>query len=91
MLALLKSTGAWAVLALAGFASGYGTDATAQREETPAAVLAPCPDVRTPLGPGPLERSSFSESGDARSEAAAAALSGGTGLGGEISRPLPAL
>ena len=92
MLAAFKSTSSWAIwLALTGFASGYGTDAAAQREETPAVVPAPCPEVRTALGRGGMERSGFGENGDVRSEAAAAALSGGTGFGGEISRPLPAL
>ncbi|MEO8182453.1 MAG: hypothetical protein ABI895_26755 [Deltaproteobacteria bacterium] len=92
MLALFKPTGSsrWWV-ALLGFASGYGTNAAAHREAAPAAVAAARPAVSSALGIGGAERSVLGEQVDVQSEAAAAALSGGTGLGGGILQPLPAL
>jgi len=92
MLTLFKSTGSsgW-LIALLGFASGYGTNAAAHREVAPAVAAAARPAVRSALGIGGAERSVTGEQGDVQSEAAAAALSGSAALGGGILQPLSAL
>jgi hypothetical protein len=113
MLALLESRSTWGgVIALVGFATGYGTDAAARREGDAgvgAAVsslagssIAGSPVSRGPApgiggtgiggtGIGGMGIGGMGERADVPYEALAAALSSGAGLGGEISRPLPAL
>jgi hypothetical protein len=91
VVALLKS-GSWGwLIALAGFASGYGTNAATHRLEAAAAGRAPRTLVSSASGLSGVERGASVQPIDVKSEAAEAALSSGTALGGEIMQPLPAL
>ena len=77
---------------LAGFTTGSGADAAARREGEAgvAASRGAAPGIGG-MSLGGRGRSAFDERADLLSEAVAAALSSGAGLGGEISRALPAL
>lgn len=93
MVDLLKSLSSWGgVVVWAGLTTGHGTDAAARRPGNAlGAASVSAASVSAAPGLGAMGHGAFGERADVPSEALAATLSSGTGLGGEILRPLSAL